>query len=163
MLTEVASLREIFSLNTRLLLNCLHGVSEDDAVRRPLPGVNSLAFVTAHVVDARHFVLTLLDRPAPNPLTATLGRVTRIEEVTELPALGALREFWVAVSAALDEGLDAVGVEHLRSRSPQRFPVSDATRLGGLAFLAQHESYHVGQLALLRKCLGYPAMAYAAR
>jgi hypothetical protein len=38
--------------------------------------------------------------------------------------------------------------------------VGDRTLLGALAFLAQHESYHVGQLALLRKYAGLPAMRY---
>jgi uncharacterized damage-inducible protein DinB len=29
-----------------------------------------------------------------------------------------------------------------------------------LAFLVQHESYHIGQMALIRKYIGYPAMKY---
>jgi membrane associated rhomboid family serine protease len=32
--------------------------------------------------------------------------------------------------------------------------------LGGLFFLVQHESYHIGQMAILRKGLGYNAMSY---
>jgi uncharacterized damage-inducible protein DinB len=37
-----------------------------------------------------------------------------------------------------------------------------ATRLErGLAFLLQHEMYHIGQIALLRKELGYNAMAWS--
>ena len=35
-----------------------------------------------------------------------------------------------------------------------------AAKVLGIAFLAQHESYHAGQLALLRKYVGAPAMAY---
>jgi uncharacterized damage-inducible protein DinB len=38
--------------------------------------------------------------------------------------------------------------------------VSDGSVLGAVAFLAQHESYHMGQLGLLRKALGYPPMSY---
>jgi uncharacterized damage-inducible protein DinB len=30
-----------------------------------------------------------------------------------------------------------------------------------LAFFVQHDSYHIGQLALLRKHVGLPAMQYA--
>lgn len=33
-------------------------------------------------------------------------------------------------------------------------PVEDKTIMGGFAFLISHESYHVGQLGLLRKELG---------
>jgi uncharacterized damage-inducible protein DinB len=33
--------------------------------------------------------------------------------------------------------------------------------LGLIAFLVQHDSYHLGQIAFLRKQLGKPAMSYA--
>ena len=36
-----------------------------------------------------------------------------------------------------------------------------ATAWGVLTFLVQHDGYHVGQLALLRKYAGLPAMKYA--
>lgn len=159
-LPDMTAVCEIFALNTRLLLNCLDGVSDADANRRVLPGTNSMAFVTAHVVDARHVALTLLDRPMPNPLAGTLGKVARIEDVEEMPALASLRASWLAVSAALERCLEGATAESLRKVSPQPFPVGDPSLLGGLAFLAQHEAYHVGQLALMRKGLGYPAMLY---
>jgi hypothetical protein len=41
-----------------------------------------------------------------------------------------------------------------------RFPGVDRTRLGALTFLTQHDSYHIGQLALLRKHAGLAAMSY---
>jgi uncharacterized damage-inducible protein DinB len=33
--------------------------------------------------------------------------------------------------------------------------------LGLVAFLVQHDSYHLGQVAFLRRQLGHPAMSYA--
>jgi hypothetical protein len=44
--------------------------------------------------------------------------------------------------------------------SPQRFPVDDPTFGAAIEFQLHHESYHIGQLALLRKYYGYPAMTY---
>jgi uncharacterized damage-inducible protein DinB len=38
--------------------------------------------------------------------------------------------------------------------------VDDGSVAAGLAFLLTHEGYHIGQMALLRKYLGHPAMAY---
>ena len=35
------------------------------------------------------------------------------------------------------------------------------TTLGMLTFLVQHDSYHIGQLSLLRKYAGMPAMQYS--
>jgi uncharacterized damage-inducible protein DinB len=154
---------EIFDLNADLLLNCLEGVSEAQALERLLPGTNSMAFVAAHLVDARHFISRLLQRPIANPLESMLGQVTRIEEVTALPALNELREMWTAVGEHLHTCLETASEELLARPSPQRFPMREGSLLSGIAFLAQHESYHLGQLAILRKALGYPAMAYSRR
>jgi uncharacterized damage-inducible protein DinB len=38
--------------------------------------------------------------------------------------------------------------------------VPDTSRLGLIAFLTQHDSYHIGQLAFLRRQLGRSPMAY---
>jgi uncharacterized damage-inducible protein DinB len=38
--------------------------------------------------------------------------------------------------------------------------MDDSTRLGMIAFLTQHDSYHVGQAAFLRRQIGRPAMTY---
>jgi uncharacterized damage-inducible protein DinB len=86
-------LAEMLRLNTRLLLNCIDGVSEEEASARAAGGTNS------------------------------------IDEIESLPSLAAMREAGSAV-------------------------------LGVLTFLAQHDSYHVGQLSLLRRQLGLPAMKY---
>ena len=40
------------------------------------------------------------------------------------------------------------------------FPLANGTLLGTLTFLVQHDSYHLGQLSLLRKYCGLPAMRY---
>ncbi len=48
----------------------------------------------------------------------------------------------------------------LGRESPQKFPVSDTSVLGGIAFLLTHEAFHIGQLAYLRKFLGLGPMSY---
>ena len=156
----VASLREIAELNTDLVRNCLEGVAAADALHRPNDRVNSLAFVLTHLVDARYFLAKLLGRPLENPLTATLGNVTTIEEAKNLPPLDELRAAWGAVSGHLEECLVSATPEALAAEVDVSLPISDGSVLGALTFLLQHESYHVGQLGLIRKSLGYEAMSY---
>jgi len=160
---SVSPLAQLLELNADLLLNCLAGLSEPQAVARPLPGGNSIAFVVAHVIDARHFMARLLGRAMENPLQPTLGGVKTIEEVVALPTIGELTAMWTAVAGHVSVCLDAATEEALTRPSGQRFPTGDATTLGALAFLVQHESYHIGQIALLRKGLGHPAMSYERR
>ena len=56
--------------------------------------------------------------------------------------------------------LETVDAATLKGPPPFRFSIADATLLGGIAFLTQHDSYHIGQLALLRKHWGLGAMSY---
>ena len=46
-----------------------------------------------------------------------------------------------------------------RSKEPEgKFPIKQPGVLGALAFLALHDSYHLGQLGYLRKVLGHPGV-----
>jgi hypothetical protein len=44
--------------------------------------------------------------------------------------------------------------------SSVKFPLADGTVLGTLTFLVQYDSCHRGQLSLLPKYCGLPAMRY---
>lgn len=155
-----AGLRAAFALNTRLFLNTLADVSDADAGRRIDGHTNSMAFIGAHLVDARHFTARSVGVATTNPLEATLRDVRGIEDAPALPGGAALREYWRSISAVLEERAGRLGADELSAPSAQSFPIGDPTLLGALNFLLHHEAYHIGQLALLRKHLGYPAMGY---
>lgn len=156
----VAPLHGLFRLHTRLYLNCLEGVDDHAARRRPDGRTNSLAFVAVHLVDARHFLAAYLAAEAANPFAALLKDARGIDDVEGLPGVEEVRAAWRGVSEVLDARLAALTEEEIRAASPQAFPVEDRSVLGGIAFLAHHDAYHVGQMALLRKHLGFGPMQY---
>jgi uncharacterized damage-inducible protein DinB len=160
---RVAPLAAIFDLNTDLLLNCLDGLSQAEAQRRLDGGGNSIIFLAAHLADTRHFLLGRLGQPLANPLSRYLADAQSIEDIGEWPALEDVRRAWLAVSARLGEVLSELDAETIERPGAHRFPVPDPTPLGMLAFLAQHDSYHVGQAAFIRRQLGKPAMTYTRR
>lgn len=157
---RLVPLAEIFRLNTRLFHNCLDGLSEDQARERPTGATNSAAFVAAHVADTRFAVVGWLGGAVENPLAAALAGAQGIEDVPSLATLPEIRAAWDAASTGLAERLAMVAPDALDGPGPQRFPGAGPTLLSALAFLAQHDSYHIGQLALLRKYVGMPAMRY---
>ena len=157
---RVQPLAAILRLNTRLFLNCLDGLTDDAARVRYAEGVNSTTFIAAHVTDSRFFLLKTLGRTLENPLSASLDTAKRIDDITDWPALDTIRSAWTDVSAAIDARLDAASSDELVAPVDARFPGVDRTQLGALTFLVQHDSYHLGQLALLRKPAGLPAMSY---
>jgi len=157
---QLAPLAAILDLNTDLLLNTLEGL-DDDAARIRLPGGgNSLAFLAAHLTDSRHFLADRIGRPLTNPVAPYLAEARTIEDITAWPSLDALRDAWCAVSAHVQSALDELSSGDLAQANAVRFPLADGTQLGMLTFLVQHDSYHVGQMAFLRRQLGKSAMTY---
>ena len=158
---RIAPLAEILDLNARLLRNCLDGLSDDQAHARPSATTNSAAFIAAHLADSRFFLLRALGVDRASPLSRYLDGKRAIDDITERIPLGEVQAAWSAASTALRERLETVSAADLDAPVTTRFPVNDRTTLGVLTFLVQHDSYHVGQLALLRKHAGLPAMKYA--
>ena len=160
---RVAPLAETLRLNSRLFRNCLASLSDELARQRPAGKgpVNCAAFVAAHLVDSRYYLLSLLGDATPSPLTGATGGFNDIANVTSYPTLTEIQAAWTSAGEALARQLDAATAAQLDTAVDPGFPIETQTLLGVLVFLVQHESYHLGQLGLLRKHAGLPAMAYA--
>jgi uncharacterized damage-inducible protein DinB len=155
-----APLATILELDTDLLLNCLADLTEAESLAQLPGGGNSLMFLAAHLTDTRHYLATWLGRPLDNPVAACLAGARTIADIRSWPSLDQIRTAWIevgrhVVTTLADAGADALG-------ETLTHPLSlDGTRLGLVAFLVQHDAYHVGQAAFLRRQLGRPAMSYA--
>lgn len=160
---QVAPLAALYDLNTDLLLNCLEGLTDAEAQRRLEAGGNSVTFLASHLADTRHFLVARLGHPHANPLARYLADVRSIDEIQELPLLEEIRPAWQSVSSHLQAVLAELTPGELAESNVHRFPLEDSTRLGMIAFLAQHDSYHLGQIAFIRRQLGKPPMSYARR
>ena len=155
----MSPLRSILRLNTRLFENCLAGMEDAQVARRGEGGTNSMAFIALHAADARYYLLGLLGGALENPF-ARFASARSQEDIAGLPGCAELRSAWRAVFAALDQRFAELGDEEWSRPSAASLPVEDATVAGATAFLLQHESYHIGQLALLRRQAGCAAMRY---
>lgn len=154
------ALSTMAALNRRLFLNCLEGLADGDLARRPMEGCTTAGFVACHLLDARRYPAQLLGGTVENPLTEQLRALQSAEDLTSPPPLEELRSAWGQVSDVLAGRLELVPPSRLDAASTDRLPVQDPTTLGTLAFLFQHESYHIGQLSLLRKLLTGKPMIY---
>jgi uncharacterized damage-inducible protein DinB len=159
---RVTALADMLRLNSRLYQNCLAGLT-DQAARERLSGAgptNSAAFVAAHLVDSRYYLLDCLGVKQQSPLTGAKGGFNNIADVTAFPALADIRTAWHSAGELLGKRLAALTAADLDTPLAPGFPIETQTTLGLLSFMVQHESYHLGQLGLLRKHSGLPAMAY---
>ena len=160
---RIAPLADIFRMNTRLFRNCLAGLTDEQAAERPSRSTNNAAYIAAHVVEARSFLLKMLGGTQPSPIWADLADARKIDEVRRFPPLAEMLDAWTRVSHGLRDRIAAMTAAELDAavQSPFPLPVSDPSAIGLLTFFAQHDSYHIGQLAMLRKHAGLPAMQYA--
>lgn len=153
-------LAEIFRMNTSLLHNCIVGMTDEQAHSHIGHRTNSAGIIVLHVVDARFHLANLLGAPVKSPYSEKFAAGKRIEYAKDFPSLEELTKEWSAVSRELVNALQSAGDNDLSKPLPTGFPISDASMLGTIAFLAQHESYHIGQLGFLRKELGLGGMQW---
>ena len=158
--SRLQPLAAIYELNTDLLGNCVEGLTDDDAGRRLAGGGNSIAFLVAHLTDARHFLAALLGAPLPNPVGDALADVQSIEEVETMPPLAELLAAWRTVSGHLAAVFARLTSAELDAQVRPSFPVGGDRAVDAVTFLAQHDSYHLGQIAFLRRQIGLRAMRY---
>jgi hypothetical protein len=85
-------------------------------------------------------------------------RYAQIVEPAAYPEIEELKNSFGEIGNLLTERLDHITDEELDASSPKDFPVADKSVRGGLAFLAWHEAYHVGQMGFLRKWLGFQSL-----
>lgn len=160
---RVIPLHATLKLNTRLFLNCLDRVSDETARTRSDEKTNSIAYIALHMHDARHYLGKYLGTEEPNPFKEITEPAQSIDDITIYPSLAEMRTAWMEISLVLEQRLTELTDEEIDRLSPQDapvFPVDDKSILGGVAFLLQHEAFHIGQMALLRKQLGHPAMSW---
>ena len=162
MTADLRPFARLFALNTDLLLNATDGLADAESTRR-VEGANSVAFLVAHLTDMRHYLAAVAGHPDTNPLAELLAAARSEADVPAWPPLETLRGHWVAAGGHLAAVLPALADEQLAARLERPLPGGDPTLLGGIAFAVQHESYHLGQIAMLRRMLGHPAMSYRRR
>ncbi|MSR02665.1 MAG: DinB family protein [Gemmatimonadetes bacterium] len=156
----LAPLADLFRLNTKLFRNTLVGLDEVDATARPNEHTNSAAFIGGHLVETRAWMGRFLGLDTQAPFGGVLEHAAGLDQLADLPKLTAIRPEWEALSEAVSVRLEELTEAQLSSPGTQKFPGVAPTLLGGIGFLLQHESYHIGQLAYLRKYLGLPPMSY---
>lgn len=79
-----------------------------------------------------------------------------------LPALEEVRDKWNQDTAIIRKGLENLPEEALNKVIDAKHPIHpfDNTLAGLWAFINDHQSYHIGQIGIIRRALGKEAMSY---
>ena len=152
--TDFLNIAGIFRINTDLFKKTIQGIPSARLLARPADDSNHLLWIAGHVVVHRARVLKLLGQEWSAPWEQLFVRGAKLTDDGQYPRIDELLPIWDQVSGHLAISLADASPEALAA------PVSKGMTLDGkisgqISFLALHESYHVGQMAYLRKWLGF--------
>jgi uncharacterized damage-inducible protein DinB len=152
---RVAPLTEVFLINSQLFPRAFEDICENDLYKRPADRGNSILWLAGHLTGARHLTANLLRINEEYPFEGIFNRGAAAPPDDQLPKPHEIKAAWDNITEKVMAKLESITDEELMTTSPMKFPTKDQSILGALAFLTLHESYHVGQLAYVRRLLGY--------
>jgi DinB superfamily len=149
------------NMNTKLFHNALAGVTEEQAKEKISYRNNSLDWLTTHTVWARYNMAKILGNPPDkNPYDGLFDSSNPLDTSHKFQTLDEIKAEWDKATVLLQDALASVKEEHLAGDAPFKSPIGDRTIGGVIAFLVQHESYNIGQIAFLKKYFTNEAMKY---
>lgn len=147
---------EQVAFNSSLLAHAFAGLTEEQASRSPSGAANSIKWLFGHVVTSRSHMLGLLGVSASAPWNNVFEG--DIPKGTQLPSMAAIEQKSEATARKLLQALAVADARQLRTAPATPFPTVENTTLAALAFLANHEGYHIGQISYARRVLGLPGL-----
>ncbi len=155
MKTDFANIEGIFNTNTGIVKKAIDGILPEQWFLRPGNDSNHLMWVAGHLVVHRGAVLKTLGAGWETSWSSLFTRGAKLAPQDQYPAIEEIRSAWDEVSTKLPASFTEATADLLAKPAPKSSPSFDGKISGLVAFLAFHETYHVGQVSYLRKWLGY--------
>ena len=153
--SNLATLKDIFDLNNKLVLKSFEVLNQKNSHKQFSEDTNSAIWLIGHILWAKAGgVAHLLGVEVSKPqwLDQFAKDITKLDKAN-FPQLKELQETWQTLHKKIETALPSLSEEQLNAEQSMRFPTSDNSVLAGLAFLGQHESYHVGQISYILRLL----------
>lgn len=153
--SQIAAAANSFKANDNLFKKAIEGITAEEWLRRPNDKSNHMLWIFGHVIWARAVTLKFLGAEFSKPWFPLFARGAKLDESAAYPTPEEARAAWEEVSAELASAMEAVSDDVLSKPGPQGIPSPDGKVSGVVAFLAHHETYHLGQVAYLHSWLGH--------
>jgi hypothetical protein len=153
--TEFATIAHMFRTNAQAFDKTTQGVPAEKWLVQPGNNSNHLTWIAGHVVVHRALVAKILGLQWSAPWEKLFARGAKLVPPDQYPEPAELQRNFKEISDSLASALPGISEEILRKPVPKGQPSLDGSVGGSIALLCLHESIHVGQMAYLRKLLGY--------
>lgn len=156
--TSIAVTVQLFGVTGFLYDKALDSLDQNALFARPAEVTNPIVWIAGHLAYSRTAVARTLGAHLDLPWPDIFARGVKDAAPEAYPDIADIRSAWTLASTALMKRLDELDEDALGAPSPRRLPIPDKTIRGAINFAAFHESYHVGQMAYVRKWLGFPGL-----
>jgi uncharacterized protein YndB with AHSA1/START domain len=148
----------IFAANDSLADRSFQGVAEDDVWKRPTPQSNPMLWLFGHMVNTRAQLLKILGDDFDAGWGDVFARGAALQDAAGYPSRDRIAAASREVNTRLYAKLGALAEADVSRPATRSFTNAVQTVGDQIAFLAMHDTYHVGQLAYVRKALGLPGV-----
>lgn len=142
-----------FAVSGSRVEKALAGLADEDFYRAP-ETANHMLWLLGHMANTRLGLIVLMGGADQRPWNELFSRGSQPGDEATLPSVSEVRDSWNTSVAALNAHFENLSDEDLGKTCARDFAIADKTILGAAAFLAGHEMYHLGQMAVLKKWLG---------
>ena len=152
----IAPLTAQFASAQWAVLTNLEGISDEESLRLPQPGGNSINWIAGHIITVRQGFLKAFNEPTILPDASRSAYARGSKPGAEMPeTLTDLRDMLTRSHEALVALLPRLDEATLASKAPFS-PGNDPTETVAslLGKLVVHESYHAGQIGMARRLVG---------
>jgi hypothetical protein len=143
--TVFAPIVSIFRINDDLLPKALNGLGPEQLWHRLTDKTNPMLWIAGHLVQTRADILALTGNPFDTGWAGLFARGSSVGNLEKYPSIEEILRVLGQINQKFYTTLESLKEEQLSADT--------------LAGFALHDSYHLGQLAYIRRGLGHPAIA----
>jgi hypothetical protein len=165
-MTPIKIISGQFVLHNRLFNNVLEDIDDNEGSERMSDQINHLQWIAGHLAGSRYSIAPMLGLNHPFPYIEIYKDATKpppsnrsLDTSLRYPSLTEIKKIWNDIANAFAENIAKMDNAQLETETPFAVPTGK-TFLDLFSFLADHESYHIGQMSIIRKYLGKSAMSY---
>ena len=165
-MTTIEQMSKQYRLLTDWYISVLEDIKTEDGSKVISENTNSLEWLAGHLIVGRYrnivrlgqqvetykYLDTFVDRTLPPPNFSAFDRSKKYPSLTECI------EEWSKHSKIFVDVLESVDESVLKTDMPLEVPTGGKTIEDLLTFVVLHETFHIGQMSIIRKALGYKAM-----
>ena len=157
---RIAPFADMYKFDTGFLKKQLAGISDADLHKRINNAGISMHWIAGHMAASRVHVCQIIGAKAEFKHSELFGGSGKdLQDPSAYPPIAEIMKAFDGASRKLTKRLGELKEKDLKKEGKNKWPQGGKTVLDGISFMCWHEGWHLGQIAYLKKRLGYKSLA----